>query len=161
MKSTILVICISLFPVLHCFCQSASPQVFATAGDEFISPDISMSWTLGETMTESLSNTNSTLTQGFNQTKLVITAIGTLVELQYVIVAYPNPTSDFVFLKTDSKNLKNLEYVLYESTGSMLLRKTISSTIESIDFRGLAAGVYLLEVLENQKLVKTFKIIKP
>ncbi len=47
--------------------QSVSPQVVASGGDYFEGSSVSLSWTLGEIATETLSNGNIILTQGFQQ----------------------------------------------------------------------------------------------
>ncbi|OQX82230.1 MAG: hypothetical protein B6D64_00925 [Bacteroidetes bacterium 4484_276] len=47
--------------------QSVSPEVIATSGGYFENAEISLSWTLGETVTETFSSGNVTLTQGFQQ----------------------------------------------------------------------------------------------
>ena len=47
--------------------QSVSPEVVASAGDYFEGTNASLSWTLGEIATETYSNGNIILTQGFQQ----------------------------------------------------------------------------------------------
>lgn len=47
--------------------QSVSPQVVSSAGDYYDNGNISLSWTLGEIATETFSNGNIMLTQGFQQ----------------------------------------------------------------------------------------------
>jgi len=47
--------------------QSVSPEVVASAGDYFEGINASLSWTLGEIATETYSNGNIILTQGFQQ----------------------------------------------------------------------------------------------
>ena len=161
MKSAISVFCFSLLPIFHCFCQSPSSQVISAAGDEFKNADISLTWTFGEPIIETLNNSSNTLTQGFNQTKIIVTAIGSIAELSYSVTAYPNPASDFVYLKVESESFKNLEYIFYDSKGTILVRKILVSSIEAIDLRDLTSGVYFLELLDNKKMTRTFKIVKP
>jgi hypothetical protein len=47
--------------------QMASPEVIASGGDYFQNDNISLSFTVGETITETFSNGDVTLTQGFQQ----------------------------------------------------------------------------------------------
>ncbi len=147
---------------LTCFSQSYSTQVIASSGDEYKSPDILLTWTIGETITETITNNNFTLTQGFNQTKIIITSVNHLPDLKFSISAYPNPTSDFVYLKieAESENIKNLQYQVINSKGSTLLRKIISSNLVEIDFHNFSNGIYLLVVFDNHTILKTFKILK-
>ncbi len=57
--------------------QSLSPEVISTSGDYFENTNASLSWTLGETVTETFANGNIFLTQGFQQpiTGIVISGI--------------------------------------------------------------------------------------
>ncbi|MCB0807326.1 MAG: hypothetical protein KDC05_16140 [Bacteroidales bacterium] len=61
----ILVLIINIPVIL--FSQQISPSVISSAGEEYSNGNISLSWTLGELATETLSNGNNTLTQGFQQ----------------------------------------------------------------------------------------------
>jgi hypothetical protein len=47
--------------------QTLSPEVISSAGGYFENTDASLSWTLGETVTETFTGTNVILTQGFQQ----------------------------------------------------------------------------------------------
>jgi len=53
-------------------------EVIATSGDFYENSSGSLSWTLGEVFIETLSETNFILTQGFQQSKLTLTAINDL-----------------------------------------------------------------------------------
>ncbi|MBN2174991.1 MAG: hypothetical protein JW731_12730 [Bacteroidales bacterium] len=69
-KALLLVLLIPVFVIS----QSVSPQVVSSAGDFFEGTNVSLSWTLGEIATETLSNGNVILTQGFQQPFSVILA---------------------------------------------------------------------------------------
>lgn len=47
--------------------QSLSPDVITASGDYYENANVSISWTLGETVTETFTGTNVILTQGFQQ----------------------------------------------------------------------------------------------
>lgn len=55
-----------LIPVMM-MAQSVSPEVVSASGDYFDNGNVSLSWTLGEIATETYSNGNVILTQGFQQ----------------------------------------------------------------------------------------------
>lgn len=60
----------SLLPVLIpaiMMAQSVSPEVVSSAGDYYENGNVSLSWTLGEIATETYTNGNVILTQGFQQ----------------------------------------------------------------------------------------------
>ena len=49
------------------FGQTLTPEVLAASGDYFTSTSNSLSWTLGESVIETYSSSNNSLTQGFQQ----------------------------------------------------------------------------------------------
>jgi hypothetical protein len=63
--------CFILIPVIGCFLhisgQTLTPEVISSSGGYFENTNASVSWTLGETVTETFIGTNVNLTQGFQQ----------------------------------------------------------------------------------------------
>lgn len=160
MKTVIIFLGFIFFSQQYCFNQTLNTQIIASAGDEFKNSDLSVDWTLGETITETLSSSTITLTQGFNQTKLIITDIKPSIELSFLIQAYPNPTSDFIYLKTEGIENRKLVYILYDAKGSILLQQSVKSSIEMVDLHSADSGLFFLQVIEDKKMLKTFKITK-
>lgn len=74
--------------------------------------------------------------------------------------AYPNPTTDYLTLNVDNFQLSTLSFRLYDITGKLIENKKITSTIETICLENLPSAAYFLKVVNNNKEVKTFKIIK-
>jgi len=66
MKKTPLVLII-LIAFLNVHAQSLIPVVVSSQGGFYTSPVISVSWTIGEVMSETFSQSNHFLTQGFHQ----------------------------------------------------------------------------------------------
>ncbi|MEZ5082109.1 MAG: hypothetical protein R2750_01450 [Bacteroidales bacterium] len=66
MKTLKLLSFFAIFPVLI-YAQSVSPEVISSAGDYYEGTNVSLSWTLGEIATETYTNGNVILTQGFQQ----------------------------------------------------------------------------------------------
>ncbi|CAM1345760.1 GEVED domain-containing protein [Tenacibaculum crassostreae] len=72
------------------------------------------------------------------------------------IMAYPNPAVDFVQLKLASKT-KNMTYRIVNSKGRVLKAGRLSG--ENIDVSNLNTGIYIVEVNDGQKLLRT-KLMK-
>jgi len=66
MKTKILILLFVISSTL-CFAQSIHREVIASSGDHFVGANASISWTLGEIATETLTDGNYILTQGFHQ----------------------------------------------------------------------------------------------
>jgi len=70
---------------------------------------------------------------------------------------YPNPTTDRVFIKSDS-DLLLTELRIFDITGRMVEQKQLN--VSSIDVSHLANGVYLLKVYSENEFVGGNKLIK-
>lgn len=135
-------------------------EVVSSAGATQEAAGYEVNWTLGEPVIETFSSVSNILTQGFHQTKLVITAIGEPEIMASELKVYPNPTSDF-FIIHFSSELKDKHYSLFDMTGKMLELNSILETDTKINVRKLASGTYLLHIGANKtNLIQSFKIVK-
>lgn len=84
------------------------------------------------------------------------------VEPKIEIFIFPNPTTDFVTLNTEGLEYENepQSYQLYDLQGRLLIQNTIKQTETQINLNNLNASVYVLRVYANNKVLKTFKILK-
>ncbi len=135
-----------------------SQEVIATGGDYYGNSNISVSWTIGEPVTETINNGTNILTQGFQQSKLTASEIFSLKQEKINISVFPNPSNDFINLKTD--DFKDLKYQFSDINGKLISEKILNSDITEINTKNLSSSIYFLKILRNNKLIKTFKIIK-
>jgi hypothetical protein len=160
MKARVVILAISILAGLTSSSQSVSRQLLGSGGDIFINQEYRLEWSLGELSTETYSNSSLVLNQGFHQGKFLITAVESNKDLNFNIEVYPNPTNDFISLKSEFPETENVQYVLTNVSGKILLSGIIKNPIEQIDFSKLESGVYFLTLKHRNQLVKTFKIIK-
>ncbi|MEQ8472570.1 MAG: T9SS type A sorting domain-containing protein [Marinoscillum sp.] len=73
------------------------------------------------------------------------------------ILAYPNPTTDKLYIAVDS--FKGGEMSLYNLSGALMLKKIIKLDIEEIEMERLPEGVYLMVISQAGK-VTTIKVTK-
>ncbi|OGM08838.1 hypothetical protein A2Z67_02415 [Candidatus Woesebacteria bacterium RBG_13_36_22] len=135
-------------------------NIVSTAGDHFKNNTAQLSWTVGEVTIETLSGTSNILTQGFHQTNLIATAINEILDLGFEIKAYPNPTQDYLILKISKDKLNGMQYKLYDMQGKLLHHKLIEESETEISFKDLVPSTYLIKVIEMNKELKTFMIVK-
>lgn len=78
------------------------------------------------------------------------------------VVVYPNPATNLINLVSDGLTYENSlnSYQLYDYQGKLLKQNIIQQTTTQIDLTKLNASLYLLQVFVEQKLWKTFKIVK-
>ena len=140
------------------FAQTNTLQVIGIAGNTATSGNTQLTWTIGEPIVTTATNTSNLLTQGFNQGTLIITAIDELKNLSVSI--QPNPTSDFAIIKLDDQNLSNAQYTLTDINGKVIQQNKIVNTQTSVSFQDLANATYFIQVITNNQKAKTFKVIK-
>ena len=73
---------------------------------------------------------------------------------------YPNPATDFIKLNIKNYEVQNLRYQLYDINGSLLQDNKIVGDETNIVMSNYVSATYFLKVTDNNKLIKTFKIIK-
>lgn len=138
--------------------QSVTPEVIATAGQQYQNGALQLEWTLGEVITESQSNGNETLTQGFHQPEMKVTGLEdfhTGLELS----VFPNPSTGILHVAFDAQP-RALHFALNDATGQTLIRRQATQGFE-LDLFSLAPGSYFLSVRShNGTLYKTYQILK-
>lgn len=81
-------------------------------------------------------------------------------ELNFSIVAYPNPTTSYIHLKVKSMKDEKLNYSLSGLKGIMLGKGKLDQNQVTIDLKGYKPSTYLLNIISNHEVIKSFKIIK-
>jgi hypothetical protein len=153
-------VCI-IIGLIVCICIINAQQVLSSAGDSYTTGGYEVSWTLGEPVIETLKETNNTLTQGFHQTNITVTALDDLSLPQLELSVYPNPVNHILNIKATGREEIKLQYRIFGIDGRLLLRREIRNNPEEISMLPYAAGSYLLKVTTtSDNPVQTFKIIK-
>jgi len=122
----------------------------------------SVSFSVGQIFYTSNNNINGSVGQGVQQPLEISVVIGIkeAKDISLQCSVYPNPTADFLTLKVEDYEIQHLTYKLYDINGKLLENKNVKSNVMSIEMQNLAPACYFLKVYDNQKEVKTFKIIK-
>ena len=77
------------------------------------------------------------------------------VDINHNVTVYPNPTSDFIYVKGD-----DIQYVeIYNSVGQRVASRSINDS-ESINIAGFASGIYIARIVDREGNVATTKIVK-
>jgi hypothetical protein len=160
MKKTLLLM-MMIFGSTALYCQTSKPDVITTAGGYDANATNKLSWTIGEPITETISNTGNKLTQGIQQGFWDITTAVDNTENRIKITLYPNPATDYVNLEKPFQENKVFTYMLYDLYGKCLQNSKITSSITRIDLNTYPVTVYILNVLSpDKKLMKSFKLLK-
>lgn len=138
---------------------SVAQEAVSSAGNYHENAGISISWTLGETVTETFFSDDYILTQGFQQSYLTVTAIEEWDELDFILTAYPNPASDILNIYAENHQEK-LSYALFDLQGKMITSGIMAGNNHQITVANLKEGIYFLNITEGNTMLKTFRIVK-
>ena len=122
----------------------------------------SASYSVGQAVYTTNTGTDGSVAQGVQQPYeiSIVTEIKEAKEISLSFSVYPNPTTNFLKLNTGNFTTENLNYQLYDVSGKIIESKKIVTIETSIFMENTARGVYFLKITENNKELKTFKIIK-
>lgn len=141
------------------FAQSVTPEVTATAGAHFAIPNYQMSWTLGEPITQTLSNSSAQFTQGFQQSNISVVGIDDY-DFSYEVEVFPNPTVDVVHVKL-SELVQEGRISIVDPTGKRIYENEMDSDDFILDFAPYAQGTYFLNFSSsNGELLHTVRLQK-
>ncbi|MFK8008106.1 MAG: T9SS type A sorting domain-containing protein [Saprospiraceae bacterium] len=73
---------------------------------------------------------------------------------------FPNPTINQLILKVEAFQNEKLTYQLFDLEGKLLGQQKINDAQTSIQTSELPSGSYFLNIIQETKKIKTFKIIK-
>lgn len=140
--------------------QSLTPTVVGSSGDFYTTTAASLSWTLGEIVTETYIGTNNQLTQGFQQPDIRFSIIEDQTK-EITLNLYPNPTGSLVNLEIKNNDTP-LSIIINDPSGKTIYTgKYLPQTVHQIDLSSFADGLYFMQIItESSQRIKTLKIEK-
>lgn len=122
----------------------------------------SASYSVGQAVYTSNTETGGTVAQGVQQPYeiWVETTIEEAKGINLLVTAYPNPTTDYLTLRIDEFDISDLSYQLYDMQGKLLRNEKITGNQTRIVMSNLAPATYSVKVVQGNKEIKTFKIVK-
>jgi hypothetical protein len=120
-----------------------------------------ISYSVGQVNFNTVSGNNGSIIQGVQQPYEISTTVGiNVVEIKLELTIYPNPTQNYLTLSLGNYNDENLHYQLYSTTGKLLATNKILEEKTVLGFQNYPAGIYLLNVQNQNSIIKTFRIVK-
>jgi hypothetical protein len=128
-------------------------------GGSVTNAGVTLSYSIGQVFYET-----NTISEGVQvpYNIMEITGVEDLGGIYLNIAVYPNPTSDYLELKFETKELdfKDVRYQIFDINGNQIKSDNLHSFQTNISMENTLKGVYIMEVKLNNKTVKTFKIVK-
>jgi hypothetical protein len=137
-------------------------EAVSAAGGNASGSGGSSSYSVGQVVYTTSTGAAGSLSQGVQQPYEIYVVTG-LPETQGITLhysVYPNPSRDLITLKVENYNNENLSYQLFDLLGNLLESKKLIRSETSISISSLIQASYFLKVTQNNKEIKTFKIIK-
>lgn len=143
--------------------QVFNPEVISNAGDFSLAGSLSMSWTLGEPVIQTIGK-DYMITQGFHQEYYTQTVVYDNILDNYTITVYPVPAKEFVNLRIISEiEAVDLLIELYDMMGNIVFSDRAGFRIyeRRIWLNQYATGMLIIKVTDiSSNRYKSFKIIR-
>ena len=157
----ILLIALLLGPPL---CAIHAQRDVLTRGGDFSSAGGSVAWSIGQIAYTYYTGEAGSVSLGVQQPNL-FTIVGTNDPGEWLAVnLYPNPASEAVYVDLlDANVLKQFNSPLIrvlDVQGKLVSEKQITEVLTAIPLTGLSESVYVLQIMNGQEPVKSFKLCK-
>ncbi len=132
-----------------------------TNGGEATGSGGTISYTVGQVIYNTSEGNTGSITEGVQQPYEISTLSGVdQTEINLEISAYPNPTNDYLQINIEGLEEQDLQYQLYSVEGKLIKRANNISNQTQINMSGLMPSCYFLKIIQGNKEIKAFKIIK-
>ena len=142
------------------YTQDLDHFVVGTDGGFAVNNQFSLSYTVGEIVTDLARDTvnNIDLTQGFHQSYISIVSVEDH-DFDVDISIFPNPAVDFLNVKISDVNKAN-KLSMYDVSGKLLSQQQIYNNEFKISFSRVSTGNYILVFTKDDNKIKTIKVHK-
>lgn len=122
----------------------------------------SVSYTIGQTIYNNYSDSNTSKIQGVQQPYVIsVLSMPEVDNNQNVSISvYPNPVTSHLVLKFKEFNNERYDLKIYDLNGRLLQNNLIDGIETSINMENYDASIYLIKITENNQELKIFKITK-
>ena len=137
-------------------------ETIPATGGVASSSEGTISYSVGQMVYTTNIGTDGSVSQGVQQPYeiSIITGLEDAAGINLESAVYPNPTSNFLYLKIESYNNEQLSYHLFNGNGKLLEDKRLTGEVTAIPMSHFVPAIYFLKVIDEQKELKTFKVIK-
>ncbi len=151
-----------LFFLIFAITELQSQEVISVSGGNVSSSEGSVSYSVGQVFYQIQSGSNGALSEGVQHPYTISTVQTTTgaEEIHLSVLAYPNPTPDILNLEVDNFGSGNMEYLVSDIQGKLLEHGRITGPKTRIEMAHLPPSTFIVNLVKDNQLVKSFKIIK-
>lgn len=151
-------ILLSLISLFIAFQSIQTQEVISSTGHFTSENKGSFSSTVGEIVTESISDNQYIVTQGFQQPESTSQTSIKLLHFNGVKI-YPNPVETQLKIILPDENIQGITYKLNNFKGEMVIAGNIVTNDTSLNIAKLPVGIYIFCLYQKNKLFWSQKII--
>ena len=120
-----------------------------------------VSFSVGQMVYTTDSKEAGSVVQGIQRTYRITTTDIKKLDNTLSFKAYPNPSSDDLFLEMNAFRNEKLNYQLYDMQGKLVMTNQIEIPKTQINMRALAVGSYVIHIYDSKnQAIQTIQIIK-
>jgi hypothetical protein len=122
----------------------------------------SVSYSVGQVVYTTSTGSNGTVAQGVQQPYEISEVLSSpdFSELVKDLKIFPNPTTDVLTLSMSNATNLALDYQIVDMNGKVILTQKSIGNETNITVSSFPSAIYFLKITNQNKEVKTFKIIK-
>lgn len=140
-------------------------EAISVSGGDASGSGGSAGYSIGQVVYTTNTGPNGSVSQGVQQPYeiSVVTEVEKIKGIELLISAFPNPATDYLTLNIETPSridIQSLSYQLFSMSGTLLETNKIIGNQTIIEMNNRVSATYFLSVTNENKTLKTFKIIK-
>jgi hypothetical protein len=139
--------------------QKPIQQLVSSAGDSHYNQSYQMDWSVGEIAIKTLNESSFAINQGFHQVQIDISTLINNTDSKIMLKLFPNPTSSIINLTTNT-NYNQLNINIKTLAGTIIHNESVHKNTWRFDLTNYPTGVYIIQVNNKKRILKSFKVIK-
>lgn len=140
--------------------EISAQQAVVASGGNASGVGGSSSYTVGQ-VTYLTKGSNNQVLEGIQQPYEITTLASVDAgRIEKNITLYPNPVKDVLFVDFNQESYAGSSYQLFDMQGKLIKQGSFSQKKNELDFSLLPSSVYIIKINQENKNIKTFKIIK-
>jgi len=153
---------LTLFMFASCMYVTQAQQAVLASGGNATGSGGTVSYSIGQVVYSAVDTQSGFIIEGVQQ-PLEVT--DPTVNIEKVVISlsasvYPNPSTDYLYLKIEEYPIESTHFHLYDQNGKLLQSKKITDLETQISMKEYQSAMYFVTVTDNKKEIKTFKVIK-
>jgi hypothetical protein len=139
----------------------SAQETFSSSGFNSNGNSGIITYSVGQVAIDFNTGNNGSLIQGVQQPYEIFSTLGNdILNINLNLIAYPNPTTDQLVISIENFKGKKYYYQLFNTKGKSLLYDKCIDNKTHINLNKFPSNTYLLSIIENNAVIKTFRIIK-